>query len=242
MLEILFALLVAVAMPLRAWRRHRLHIPPTPTGRYLAETLLLIAALAALLWRRGVPLDAIGLQPESPLRFVRDVAICLAIVVGLDVWSVWRMTRRIQQAPTTDLGRRAAALEAPGGAYGDALAARVALAPFVAVTSVGAAWEELCFRATVFLLVPRTAAGVLLGIVAGSLVFGAQHLRNGRSGMAYASFFGLMFSLLYLGTGNLIAVIISHAVGNILSVAQWAPRIERARQAALQQQSPMFLG
>jgi membrane protease YdiL (CAAX protease family) len=83
--------------------------------------------------------------------------------------------------------------------------------------------------------VPRTVAGVVLGIVGGSLIFGATHLRNGRTGMAYASGFGVMFSVLYLITDNLIAVIVAHAAGNVLTVAQWAPRIEHARRAAAQQ-------
>jgi membrane protease YdiL (CAAX protease family) len=84
----------------------------------------------------------------------------------------------------------------------------------------------------VFLLVPRTTAGVLVGMVCGSLLFGATHLRNGRTGMAYATGFGVMFSILYIITDNLIAVIVAHAAGNVLTVAQWAPRIEQARRAA----------
>ena len=240
MIETLFALVVLVALPVRAWRRYQRSAPPTPTARYLLETLLLIGVLAVLLWRREVPLDAIGLRPESVPRFLVDLVVCVGVVVGLDLWSFRRQSRRIRRAAAHP-ALRASILQAPGGACVDVLAAGRGLWAFVAVTSVGAVWEELCFRATVFLLVPATPAGVLLGIVGGSLAFGAQHLRNGPSGMAYPCFFGVLFSLLYLATGDLVAVIVAHAAGNILAAAQWAPRIERARQAALQQ-APMFLG
>lgn len=230
--EVLFACVVVMALPARAWRRHRKGAPPAPAGRYLLETLLLIGALVWLLWRRHVPLSALGLQGTSPLRFLGDVAVCLIAIVGLDVWEVWRITRRL---------RHAAVIPAASGTFADARAGGRTLASFAVVTSVGAIWEELCFRATVLLLVPHTPAGIGLGIVGGSLAFGAQHLRNGRAAMAYAGFYGVLFSVLYLLTGNLIAVMVAHAAGNILTVAQWAPRIERARRQAMPR-APIFLG
>ncbi len=241
MLDLLFALLVGVGLPARAWHRSRQHAPPTPAVRYVSETLLLTGVLAMLLWRRGVPLRAIGLQIDPAGIVLRDVAICLCVVVGLDVLSLHLATRRLRQA-AADPTRRAALL-ATGGTYGDALTARRALAPFVAVSVVGAAWEELCFRAVVFLLVPRTVPGLLAGTVFGSLLFGAQHLRNGRRAFVQSSRFGVMFALLYLATGDLVAVVIAHAAGNILAVTHGAPRLERARQTTLREQRPsMFLG
>jgi membrane protease YdiL (CAAX protease family) len=233
MLDVLFAGLVGVILPLRAWRRGRRHAPPAPASRYIVETLLLTGTLAALLWRRGVPLQAIGLPPQLPWRLAGDVALCVAVVVGLDLWSFYRITRRI---------RHGARLPPPGETVTDALAREATLRSFIVVASVGAVWEELCFRATVFLLVPSTPAGWLTGIAGGTLLFGAQHLRNGRAGFAYASFFGLLFSLLYLATDDLAAVIIAHAAGNILAAAQWAPRIERARRQHAPRQASMFLG
>lgn len=241
-LDLLFALLVAIVLPVRAWHRGRRHAPPAPTARYVAETLLLTAVLAWRLWHRAVPLAALGLQARSIAIFTLDLAFCLFVVVGLDLWSLWRTVRALRHAAATRQAG-ASALNATGGTYGDALTARRALASFILVCIVGAVWEELCFRATVFALLPRTIGGVLFGIVAGSLLFGGQHLRNGRNALIHSSGFGVMFSLLYLVTGDLVAVVIAHAGGNILAAAQWAPRIERARQAALvQQRSPMFLG
>jgi membrane protease YdiL (CAAX protease family) len=106
---------------------------------------------------------------------------------------------------------------------------------------VGAVWEELCFRAAFLLLVPRTTAGLALGIAAGSFLFGVQHLRNGLRRAAYSCAYGVMFSVLYVLTGNLVAVIVAHAAGNILSGLQWTPRLERARQPAAPTPS-IFIG
>jgi membrane protease YdiL (CAAX protease family) len=223
-LEALVAGLVAVAWPVRAWRRHQRGAGPAPARVYIAETAALTATLAALLWRRGVPLDALGLRVDSAARFVADTAICLAVVVGLDLWLTWRLMRRIREiAPSLGEDR----------VFGDTLSHRPALGSFAAVAIVGATWEELCFRAVVFLLMPATAIGRLIGTVVGSALFGAQHLRNGRQGFSYAAGFGVLFSVLYLVTGDLVAVILSHAIGNILAVAQWTPWVERARARAL---------
>jgi membrane protease YdiL (CAAX protease family) len=235
MLEALFAGLVAIGLPLRAWRRGRRGAPPTPTGRYVFETLVLTACLAALLARRGITADALGLRPTSTLIVLRDLTVCLTVIVGMDLWSVWRLTRRARHEPAMGPAPQE-------GVFADTLAARQALASFVPAAIVGAIWEELCFRATFFLFVPRTAIGLTIGTALGCLLFGAQHLRNGRAGFAYSSWFGLLFSLLYLTTGDLIAVTIAHALGNILAVAQWGPRIERSLRAAPARDAPTFLG
>jgi membrane protease YdiL (CAAX protease family) len=238
-LEILFAGVVVIALPLRAWRRH-VRKPAAPT-RYLIETVLLTMLLAGLLWRRGVALDALGLRPSGPSRLLSDLAVCVGMVVSIDVWSWWRTMRQLRRAALQPAQYRVAP-ETPAGNYADALAGRQALGRFTAVVLVGAVWEELCFRGVVLLLVPHTPAGLAFGVVGGSLIFGAQHLRNGLAGAAYATCFGVMFALLYLATGNLIAVMAAHAAGNMLAAAQWAPRIEQARQAAQRRQAPIFLG
>jgi membrane protease YdiL (CAAX protease family) len=235
-LEALFACVVGIALPARAWRRFRRRSPPAPAGRYLLETLLLTGVLAALLWRRGVPLEALGLEPRGSLRFVAEALVCLAVVVGLDAWSVWRIKRSLRAGVV--------ASSAPSGApvFDDTLAAGRVPQSFLWVTTVGAVWEELCFRATALLLVPRTSLGLTFGILLSSLIFGAQHLRNGWPGLIHASRYGLLFSLLYVAGHNLIAVIIAHAVGNFLAAVWWAPQVERARRAAVRVPSQMFIG
>lgn len=232
MLEALFAVVVGIGLPLRAWRRYRRGAPPAPALHYLVETTVLIAALGALLWRRGVTAEALALWPASGVAFLAHVALGLAVIAGPDAWTVWRLTHE---------PKRAGALPAPTGLAADALAGGQVGWRFLAVTIVGAIWEELCFRGAARLLAPATAAGAVLGL-SGSLAFGAQHLRGGPSAAMYASFFGAVFYALFLVTNDLAAVMVAHAAGNILTAWQWAPRIERARRAAQRSAAPMFLG
>jgi len=234
--EVVFALIVVVALPVRAWRRHRRKAPPSPPGRYVLETSLLIAALSGLLWRHGVPLAALGLQPVSTLRFAMDLAICLTPIIGLDVLSVHLAIRQMRNTSAPSI-----ATSETSGVVGDALAGRQNLASFIPVAVVGAVWEELCFRGIIFMFSPRTLAWLAAGTVSSSLLFGLQHLRNGAAGVAYSSFYGLLFACLYLATGDLVAVMVTHAAGNIFATVYGAPRIARIRrQQALR--TAVFLG
>lgn len=238
LLEILFGGIVTILMPVRAWRRYRQNAPPAPAGRYITETLLLITTLSLLLWRRHVSFGTLGLAESLSFRWFCGIVFCLLVVVGTNLWMVGRITAQIQSGAT---------VPAPKGLAADALAGQKAGFSFIVVTLVGATWEELCFRAAVFAIVPHTIGGIFLGVVAGSLAFGAQHLRNGTSGMIYSSVFGLIFALLFVATGNLWGVMLSHAAGNLLTARRWGPQIERARQNALARQSalpsaPSFLG
>jgi membrane protease YdiL (CAAX protease family) len=229
---VIFACIVVVFLPLRAWLRYRRAEPAAASGRYIAETVLLVSMLSLLLWRRGMPMTALGLSLNVSPRWIGDIALCLFIIVGTDVWMTGRIVRQL---------RRGAMLGPPTGLATDALRGHKAGLSFVMVTLVGAIWEELCFRGTVFALLPHTAIGVVTAITVGSLAFGAQHLRSGPSGLIYSTSFGVVFALLFAATRNLWAVMIAHAAGNLLTAWQWAPQIERARQASLTRR-PGFLG
>lgn len=229
--EALFAGLVVIGLPVRAWRRYRRGSAPASNLRYIVESSLLIAILSLLLWRHNVSFGALGLRSPS-LRWLADIAICLGAVVGTDWWMAEKRVRQI---------RNNRMIAAPTGLAADALAGHRSGVSYIAVIVVGAIWEELCFRATVFALLPHTAGGILLAVVAGSLLFGAQHLRNGPSGMIYSTGFGVVFALLFVLTGNLWALVLAHAGGNLLTAFKWAPQIERARQSVVRPE-PIFLG
>lgn len=229
-IEAAFGSVVVVGMPLRAWLR-RVRAAPVRFDRYVIETVGLIGVLAWILWRRDIPLRALGLAIESYRDFALDLALCLLVVVGPDA------TARHIVARTS----RVDGLPEPDPLVRDVLAGRHAVRSFVAAMVVGAIWEELCFRATLFLLVPQTPGGLLLGTAAGSLVFGAQHLRSGVRRASYACGYGVMFSVLYIATANLVAVMIAHAAGNLLSALRWTPHLERLRRQAAPTSS-IFIG
>jgi membrane protease YdiL (CAAX protease family) len=220
LVEWAFAALVVIGLPVRAWRDR--HAPFRPPGRrFLVEKLLLTAVLAALLWRRGVQWRAIAVHTSSIPIFLNQVAISVAVVIAPDAIAAFRLARR---AVPPHL------LPAPDPVFRDVLAGRQSVGSFLAVAAVSATWEELCFRATPLVLVPRTAAGIAFGVMAASLAFGMQHVRSGRRAIAYTFTYGVVFSILYIATGNLMAIVIAHAAGNVLSGLHWAPRIERLRQ------------
>jgi membrane protease YdiL (CAAX protease family) len=225
MLEVLFAVLVCVLIPLRASRRYWHKLPPAPPGLYVLETALLTGALAGLLYRRGVPLTAIGIQPPFTLEFLANLVICLTPVIGMDIFAMLLAIRCMRTMAGISAGN--------SGVFVDALRAKRAWRWFIPVAILGAVWEELCFRSVVFLLLPHTFGGVALGVACGSVLFGSQHLRNGLAGLAYASFYGALFSCVYLITSDLIAVIVAHAAGNLFAALYAAPRIALARQASV---------
>ena len=230
--ELLFIAIVIIGMPTRAWFRYRRKEPPAPAKRYIFETVLLIGMLSALLWKHDVSLEALGLSTNLSWRWLLDLAICLTVIIGPDIWTVRKIER---------LSQRGAILPAPQGLAADALRGRKAGAVFFAVTIVGAIWEELFFRGTIFAVAAQLPGGIILGIVVGSLLFGAHHLRNGLSGMRTSMVFGVVFALLFYITRNLWAVMAAHAAGNLLAAWMWAPRIERARQKSLCR-VPTFIG
>lgn len=221
---LLFALLVVVALPVRAWRRYRRRSSPAPPARYIAETATLTFILSFLLWRYNVSPKMLGLSGHPPLRWLGDAVTCLLVIIGTDFLMYEKTVRHLRTGATlTDLRGLAA----------DALSAKTLGGAFVLVTIIGAIWEELCFRGAVFAFVPHTLVWMSSALVASSLLFGAQHLRNGLNGMVYSTLFGSVFSTLFLITSNLWAVILAHAVGNLFAAWHWAPRIERARKESL---------
>src|SRR5437868_9291508 len=119
--ELLFIAIVTIGMPTRAWFRYRRGEPPAPAARYISETFLLIGMLSALLWRRNVPLEALGLSTNLSWRWLLHLAICLIVIIAPDIWAVWRMER---------LSQGGATLPAPQGLAVDALRGRNAGAAF----------------------------------------------------------------------------------------------------------------
>lgn len=237
-LEIALAATVVVFLPLRGWVRYQRKAASSRALIYLLETMVLTAALVWLLYRHGITLQAIGIRPIFTTSFLVDLIICATVVIGSDVISLQLAARQIEKQQQV---LRVATSEM-SGVFTDALDGGHRLASFVPVVFVGAIWEELCFRGTLFLLIPRTSVVLLLaGIMAGSLLFGSQHLRNGPQAMMYSTFYGLLFSCLYLATNDLIAVTIAHAAGNLFAATYGARRIAHVRQKAMVKAS-IFVG
>lgn len=235
---LLFAGVIIVLLPLRGWFRYRRGAAPTSTPIYLLETSTLAAVLLWLLHMGGVSAEMVGVHSILTIRFLVNVIICTAVVVGLDILSV-RFARA--QMKVQENALRLAAPQS-AGVYTDALLGRQRLHAFLPVVLVGAAWEELCFRGALFSVVPRNSMPLVVGaVILGSVCFGSQHFRNGPLAVGYSTFYGILFSCLYLATRDLIAIAIAHAAGNTVAAVYGAPQIARVREEAMTRPS-IFLG
>jgi membrane protease YdiL (CAAX protease family) len=236
--DIALAATIIVFLPVRGWFRYRRRASPSRTPIYLIETALLTGALICLLYRHGVAPQGIGIQPVLTIKFITDLIVCVTVVIGLDVVSLKIAVRQVERQQST---LRLATPETLG-IVTEALDSGRHLRSFIPTIVVGAAWEELCFRGTFFLLIPRTSMTLLVGaVLGGSLLFGSQHLRNGPTAVMYSTFYGLLFSCLYLATNDLIAVVIAHAAGNLFAATYGAPTIARIRDEAVLKTS-IFVG
>jgi uncharacterized protein len=64
--------------------------------------------------------------------------------------------------------------------------------------------------------------GATIGLVLWSLAFGFGHYVQGAQGVVVASIFGVLFGILYLLTGSLIAPIVAHSLYDVLALlAYW---------------------
>jgi membrane protease YdiL (CAAX protease family) len=176
----------------------------------LVQTTVSQAGLGALLvaglWIAQVPLDALGLvwDPQHA---------ALGVLAGVGFY----------------LGNELAvyALDAAGLGYDEAL--RDALTPeagggwllllFVTLPIV-AGVEELLFRG---ILVGAFSVGFgvspWLLAVGSSLVFGAAHTAQGRTGVFVTSLLGFGLAAVYVVTGSLFVVFIAHYLVNVLEFA-----------------------
>jgi membrane protease YdiL (CAAX protease family) len=81
----------------------------------------------------------------------------------------------------------------------------------ISVLIAGGIKEELQ-RAFILIRFRDHLGGARLGLVLWSIAFGGGHYVQGFQGMVAAGFFGLVFGVVYLFRGNLIAPVVSHGL------------------------------
>jgi membrane protease YdiL (CAAX protease family) len=72
--------------------------------------------------------------------------------------------------------------------------------------------EELFFRLLLPLLLALLTGNVVAAFAVAALVFGLVHVYQGWMGVLATGFLGLVFSVLYLASGSLIAAMAAHAL------------------------------
>jgi membrane protease YdiL (CAAX protease family) len=149
--------------------------------------------------------------------------------IGVLLYTEWASTKTsavaIASCPHREDGKFLAT-------FVNAIPKRSELIPFIPVCIVGGFWEELCFRGVALSLVPHNAWGMMCGVLGSSVVFAAQHLRRGIAASLYSGGYGILFSLLYLASGNVISVMVAHATGNMFVAAYGAHQAAQIRRKA----------
>jgi membrane protease YdiL (CAAX protease family) len=79
-------------------------------------------------------------------------------------------------------------------------------------------FKEELQRAFILTRFREHLGGVGAGLVIWSLVFGAGHYVQGLQGIVVASVYGMLFGILYIIRGSLVAPIVAHAVYDVLAL------------------------
>lgn len=167
-----------------------------------------VFALLALAWRHA--LGASALHDGAPLGGTHAFALPLAASVGaLCGVAAGVASRAFARRSRWGHGLYLAMRDVLAGHPRDA-------ATLSALTLAAAIGEELLFRGA---LLPTVAAheGPLVGVAVSSLAFGLLHAPWSRRMIPWtvmATAMGVVFSTLYLATGEVLAPIVAHAVVN----------------------------
>jgi membrane protease YdiL (CAAX protease family) len=93
---------------------------------------------------------------------------------------------------------------------------------FILSALIAGGIKEELQRAFILNRFRRYLGGAWLGLVLWSLAFGAAHYVQGAQGITIAALYGLVFGIIYLMTGSLIAPIVAHGVYDTLALlAYW---------------------
>jgi len=166
----------------------------------------LVGLILFFIWRNGEPLSAIGWTFKHSWR---DIVLGVVLFVPMFFGAAF-LERALQAAgfsvPSTPTP---ASIAAKGiGEY--------ALAFFLVI--VVAVAEETIFRGYLFLRFRAVTASSVLAVLLASIVFSLGHGYEGTAGVITVGTMGLVFALVYLWRGSLVAPVIMHFLQDFLSI------------------------
>lgn len=222
-LTIEHALAIALIVVYPAWdlydtRELKKGTDPREKLRYYKKTIVLewVAAVVAI-WAVG---PQIFLLQAGPPRFAaahgfayRLAAWALALLM---VWVVLSPHLRALRSVKT----RQAVRKAVASLDFFLPRTREEIHGYVALSITAGFCEEILFRGFLlrYLGLDPWRLGLWVAVIAASVVFGAAHLYQGLNGFVNTMIGGLIFSALFLLTGNLVLPIFLHAVADYLLV------------------------
>jgi membrane protease YdiL (CAAX protease family) len=172
----------------------------------LLESGITLLLLAMILKARGESLYALGLcfEPWKPNVILGLLVVPLLFLINGAVnlfFRVYLPRYYTERNPLTESVRSPQQL----------------LLFIVAALIAGGIKEELQ-RAFILNRFRRYLGGAGIGLVVWSFAFGAGHYVQGAQGITAAAVYGLIFGIIYLATGNLIAPIIAHGAYDALAL------------------------
>lgn len=210
MTKVLEAFLIfgVTVLPLaKVWRTHNA-LRRFQIVAYLFEKVFLLASVFLVVRLNSIPLRNVGFFWPLPRELFFHLSVTMGVIFGLEAVALAAARKNFARTSVADVSA-----SRPQG-----------ILAILAVCSVGAVWEELCFRG-----VPRYLAGhkpgwILIALIGSSIVFAWQHISLGLQGVGFAAFYGIVFFLLFLATGDLTAVMVAHAAGNVFTLTYGAKR------------------
>jgi membrane protease YdiL (CAAX protease family) len=176
----------------------------------LTDTVFLVGLILLFLLAHGEsPADVFfGGKPFAaearagiPLTFVA-FAIALVVLVAVRAAAPWLHT--VEHNPLQDLMRT------PGKAL-----------MFAGLVVVAGGIREELQRAFILRRFERSLGGATVGIVAGSLAFGAGHFMQGVDAVIATALLGAFWGVVYLRRRSVIAPMVSHSGFDLLQVVQF---------------------
>lgn len=174
---------------------------------YSSRTLVLSFAvtafqLLAVGWIFGKDIVPILIGKETALGLIAKSMVAIAVMFGVDVvcmriGSPERSHTRVWTSPEV---------------FDRQVATQSSNPWFWLYCVPAAATEELLFRGIPLHHAHESA--LVFAVCASSVLFAAQHARNGVAGLGYRFFFGVLFGCQFLLFSQLLPVIIGHLAGN----------------------------
>ncbi len=201
-LVFLFLILPATGSAYFLLKQVRLPFTATAISTMLSDVAL-VCLLVYFVWRNREPLSSIGWKfawPEVPL----GVALFLPIALGAGV------IEALARAAGAALPTTAPSFLTARGTGGMILAS--ALVIVVAFT------EETIFRGYLILRFGNVTGSTAAAVLISSLLFAAGHGYEGAAGIIGVFYLGLMFALIYIWRGSLVAPMVIHFLQDFISI------------------------
>jgi membrane protease YdiL (CAAX protease family) len=186
--------------------------PQVTDGFALSATIIAVRDLALVslvlffVWRNGEALVQIGWSLKNfPLEILFGLLLFIPMHYGL----VW-----LEQI-FKDIG-----LSAPPASSSNFLHARSGAEPWLAagLVVVIAVAEETIFRGYLMLRFVGLGLGKTLAVLLSAMIFAVGHGYEGSAGVATVSVMGVLFAVIYLWRGNLIAPMVLHFLQDLFVI------------------------